>query len=61
MRLFGNQALQQYSRDLLPYFVIMCLEEEIEQNVGEVVGVRVRETQLIGDCVKEQEAALSAQ
>jgi hypothetical protein len=60
MRLFGNQALQQDSGNLLSDLIVVRLEEEVEQSGREVVGVRVRKTQLIGNCVEEQVATLGA-
>jgi len=49
-----NQPLQQHPGDLLLDGLSVGLAEQVEQEAGEVVGVRVGVSQLVGDTVEEE-------
>ena len=56
--LYGVQCSSTNPGYLLLHHLGLSLEEERQQHEGEVVGVRVGVSQLIGHCVQEQVAPL---
>ena len=53
MRAMDDEAFKEHSSDLLLVELVLRIREQTEQYAGEIEGVVIRVTQLIGDHIKQ--------